>query len=1746
MKQKQLLLFFLVLMNVLLAKERCDFFDLEVSKEHILDQRQNYFLTSTDYKINPKVNPITGEYCEEEVDLVIAGCQPLSVRRFYNSSSPYDSRYANWRYNPESFFVANLEWGGQEIFAAIGDIDGSICLLKSSNNQACEFDFQTPANFTISSSDGSSHPINTKISYWRKGDPKDKKRFQYIGTITDGSGRKRTFASPMHRWTNDVVYTEKKGSWLKGGSEKTWRVLPNTWTPYHIPVIEEKLPNGNILCYGYTQWKEEKQNFPLPQLLSSITAYNADKTQILGCIHFHYPRTKHEEIAGIQITGSDGRSSFMQHQKIGKSPIKLAAAQRAGQPITSYASHNTVLNTVAKPEGRVITTNYNSEGKVSSQYAPVGPNGELCSIGCYEYHDNLTVFYDAENNKIHYRYDENKRLTSIETFLGNVLYRIDRFAWDFATGNLLKKTVEDDIGSAIHITEYQYDKNQNPVLEKIGDGKEWRIIKRTYSDDGRNLKLTETDREDKLICYAYLPNSALVASEFIYENNEIKKRTFHFYDNCAIRIKTIIDDGITDNPNNLQGVHYRVITYITPKKSLPCFGLPEIIEEKTIDSSGNEILLHKTILAYTPYGKILQEEHFDANNTHHHTIYNVYNDQECLISTTDPLGNKTEFGYDANHNLTSIMGPKPGQYKEISYDQANRPIRIADWQMDGTILVLEKKYDKLGRLIEEIDACKNSTYFNYDAIGRIVSIHYPDGAIEQKEYNILGQITKERDPLGYTTEKEYNVYGQVTSIHRPDGSVENSTYNSTGTLKSHTDKNGCTILYAYDIFNHLIESTYIIDDKILKKTQATYTPFCKLTDTDSEGNTTHYTYDFRGKKTLEITDAKKTYFIYDSSGSLAQTDCEYFQQIEHHNKAGHLISKQIICDAIQFQEKYAYDEASNLIHRITSHGVFETLYNTFGKSLLETNPLGYKTEHTYQFTDNYREITIDANHIQTTRVYDNRGREIACIKTNSQGEMLAKSESLYDYNGNLIALTHYIFNSTSFIKTVTHRWEYGPMGRLERFIEADEKQTQHFYDEKGRLKTTIKPSGIQFHHEYDSIGRLTRYFSSDFDYHYSYDRNDHLLSVYDSFTKSTTTRVYNSFGAVKQEVIATGLKFFNIFDNQGRRIKLTLPDNSEIDYVYQGFFLHHVTRKGNTFTYQTRDLEGYPVELELPANTGNLIITRDGLSRIATFRSPVYTSMFSKNAYDPVGNLLSYQYEDPLGSVKCNYVYDQLNQLISEGGCTYLFDSINNRLEKNNTPHIVNNFCQILADGNTNYEYDLDGNLLFDGQWRYTYDTQDHLIALENSKTRIEYTYDPFHRRLSKTVFTNSQRIRNERYLWDGEHEIGSIDENGKILQLRVLGEGFGAEIGAAVLYELNNKSYVPIHDYNGNLVVLIDIKTQKPVEICRYSAFGEELTSNSISPWRFASKRIEEENGLIFFGRRYYLPALGRWITQDPQGFDDGPNLYAYLSNCPLIFTDPYGLMRYGANSQFSHYDFLGGLGGAMRFLGLDAPRNYSHFEDSFSNKSRTYSLNHDFEFSFSEPPIGAYLFGNGVGNEWSDLGKKAQRLSIYTGYNIRGVYNATHSLPIDVHEAFINLNSHTMTPPVYLYHQEWNRYFDNDKTGAPLWQSCHSQGAAQVRNALETYPQDRRERIIVAAFAPLAYISPKLCMKVNHYVCPSDRIPYIDRSGKRACEDTITYVPKMSNCRQSCHEFLNPIYLPYIEKEIQNYQKILKNYVR
>jgi len=53
---------------------------------------------------------------------------------------------------------------------------------------------------------------------------------------------------------------------------------------------------------------------------------------------------------------------------------------------------------------------------------------------------------------------------------------------------------------------------------------------------------------------------------------------------------------------------------------------------------------------------------------------------------------------------------------------------------------------------------------------------------------------------------------------------------------------------------------------------------------------------------------------------------------------------------------------------------------------------------------------------------------------------------------------------------------------------------------------------------------------------------------------------------------------------------------------------------------------------------------------------------------------------------------------------------------------------------------------------------------------------------------------------------------------------------------------------------------------------------------------RENDGTGLYYNRARYYNPALGRFISEDPIGFRGGTNIYSYVGGNPLSLTDPLG----------------------------------------------------------------------------------------------------------------------------------------------------------------------------------------------------------------------------------------------------------------
>jgi len=75
------------------------------------------------------------------------------------------------------------------------------------------------------------------------------------------------------------------------------------------------------------------------------------------------------------------------------------------------------------------------------------------------------------------------------------------------------------------------------------------------------------------------------------------------------------------------------------------------------------------------------------------------------------------------------------------------------------------------------------------------------------------------------------------------------------------------------------------------------------------------------------------------------------------------------------------------------------------------------------------------------------------------------------------------------------------------------------------------------------------------------------------------------------------------------------------------------------------------------------------------------------------------------------------------------------------------------------------------------------------------------------------------------------------------------------------------------------------------YEPFGSASVTGSVfNPYQYTG-RENDATGLLFYRARYYDPNAGRFLSEDPIGFDGGENFYTYTRNSPVGFKDPLGL---------------------------------------------------------------------------------------------------------------------------------------------------------------------------------------------------------------------------------------------------------------
>ena len=203
-----------------------------------------------------------------------------------------------------------------------------------------------------------------------------------------------------------------------------------------------------------------------------------------------------------------------------------------------------------------------------------------------------------------------------------------------------------------------------------------------------------------------------------------------------------------------------------------------------------------------------------------------------------------------------------------------------------------------------------------------------------------------------------------------------------------------------------------------------------------------------------------------------------------------------------------------------------------------------------------------------------------------------------------------------------------------------------------------------------------------------------------------------------------------------------------------------------------------------------------------------------------------------------------------------------------------------------NYSYDANGNTLSDGSGKsYTWDFENRLaqaIVPGTNGGTTTFKYDPFGRRIQK-----SGPLGTTNYLYDAFSLIDGIDSSGNTLARYTQDQGIDEPLA-----ELSSSttSYYQRDDLNS--VTSLSNSAAVLTNTYSYDSFGNLLVSTGTitSPFRYTAREFDPEIGLYFNRARYYDPASGRFVTEDPLGFGAGVNFYDYVSNDPMNNTDPFG----------------------------------------------------------------------------------------------------------------------------------------------------------------------------------------------------------------------------------------------------------------
>lgn len=842
---------------------------------------------------------------------------------------------------------------------------------------------------------------------------------------------------------------------------------------------------------------------------------------------------------------------------------------------------------------------------------------------------------------------------------------------------------------------------------------------------------------------------------------------------------------------------------------------------------------------------------------------------------------------------------------------------------DGSQMTFEQYSPNRIKTVQ--DRFGNTIEYQYDA-GRVSRIVSPHGRHIDLNYDAQNRIISAVDPLGTTWRYEYNALGMLAKVIYPDSSFRRYGYKTYGKapvqqhlLNEIYDQRGNRLLFNEYKESDLIGTGVITTGQVVRQTLADGAVYAIQYDHfDGTNNGTLVTHPDGSQRRVTFENG-----LYPATDTLAYaTPLAQTYRFERDSE-GRMTAR---VDPLGRRTEYEYDASGN-DSRITAlagtaHATSAAAtYDGNGNLISITAPLG----RTWSFEYRNGCLSKSVNGLGNSSVFSCN----AAGQVDSIADAFYNTSAIHYVGPDMAAVTDPSGRVASFRHDAVgrpiageqmdggvSRVEYDALGRLVKTVAADGSVTEMAYDGNSNLTDVLLPHLAGISYEYDVRNRLTKRTDALGQVEaWTYDAMGRLVSYTDR--RGVVTRyVHDLLGRVTRAIYADGNEVSAEYDAGNRRVRLSDSASGVTTWTYDGQdrVLSVATPQGLiSYTY---DLAGRRASMKVDDqpivsyqfDAGDRLVRLSQAGEAVQFHYDIANRLIStvlpngvrsSRVYGESGEVVGIAWgrdgEPALGDL--GYGYDSNGRLISQTG-SYASsvlpkgDSLIRQYDDNQRQ---------LSGSAVPIEHDANGNITAEGARRYIWNARNELARITEGGAEIAtFTYDVMGRRTSRT-----ENGATTEYLYDG---FNVVQERRGAVANPVLS---GLEIDQRFARNDGERRAYFLVDHLGSTRALTDVNG-RVINRYDYDPYGDVVAQSDgfENPYLFAG-RERDASGLYYYRARYYKVSTGRFISEDPIGLAGGLNPYAYVGGDPVSYVDPSGLLQVRAYASRA-----GGIGNEWRYV--------------------------------------------------------------------------------------------------------------------------------------------------------------------------------------------------------------------------------------